>query len=74
MSLKAMPIWMYHGVQDDYQFSDVVKPENLTRLPPLNEQEVSASVYLGETRPPSGLTFGAPVCMKKKELLYNFFA
>jgi len=39
MSLKAMPIWMYHGVQDDYQFSDVVKPENLTRLPPLNDQE-----------------------------------
>ena len=62
-----MPIWMYHGVQDDYQFSDVVKPENLTRLPPLNEQEVS--VYFGETRPRSGLTFGAPVCMKKKELL-----
>ena len=36
-----MPVWMYHGVQEDYQFNDLVKPENLARLPPLNEQDVS---------------------------------
>ena len=41
MSLKAMPTWIYQGTQDDYQFNDVVKPENLTRLPPLNERDVS---------------------------------
>ena len=46
MSLKAMPIWMYHGIQDDYQFNDVAKPENLTRLPPLNEQEVIARIVI----------------------------
>ena len=48
MSLKAMPIWMYHGVQDDYQFNEVVKPENLTRLPPLNEQEVKPTVIINK--------------------------
>lgn len=41
MSLKAMPTWIYQGTQDDYQFNDVVKPENLTRLPPLDERDVS---------------------------------
>ena len=48
MSLKAMPAWMHHGhgSTDEYQFNEVVKPDNLNRLPPLNEQEVCVYNYM----------------------------
>ena len=40
MSLRAMPPWLYRGGQDDYQFNDLVKPEDLQKLPPLDDDEV----------------------------------
>eukprot|EP00116_Pleurobrachia_bachei_P014731 sb/3474993/ len=39
MSLRAMPPWLYRGGQDDYQFNDLVKPEDLQKLPPLDNDE-----------------------------------
>ena len=46
MSLRAMPPWLYRGGQDDYQFNDLVKPEDLQKLPPLDDDEVRDSSYL----------------------------
>ena len=49
MSLRAMPPWLYRGGQDDYQFNDLVKPEDLQKLPPLDNDEVSWN-KIGEIR------------------------